>query len=86
MTNDQHSLLYTGRTGNLKKRVSAHRSGNGGVFTRRWNLYTLVYYESVENATAAKVREKQIKRSSKKKRLNMIETMNPDWVDLYEKL
>jgi putative endonuclease len=86
MTNEQRSLLYTGRTGNLKHRVAQHRSGNGGVTTRRHNLIKLVYYETVENTSAAKMREKQIKRSSKKQRLSLIETMNPEWSDLYEKI
>ena len=48
MTNEQHSLLYTGRTGNLKHRIAQHRSGNGGVTTRRHNLVRLVYYELLE--------------------------------------
>jgi putative endonuclease len=86
MTDEQHSLLYTGRTGNLKRRVAQHRSGFGGVFTSRHNLIKLVYYETVENAPAAKLREKQIKRSSKKKRLSLIEAMNPEWADLFDRL
>jgi putative endonuclease len=84
MTDEQHNLLYTGRTGNLKRRVSQHRSGNGGVFTRRYSLIKLVYYEPVEDESTARLRERQIKRSSKKKRLSLIETMNPQWVDLYK--
>jgi putative endonuclease len=84
MTDLQHNLLYTGRTGNLKRRIAAHRAGYGGVYTRRKNLVKLVYYEQVEDATAAKLRERQLKRSSKKKRLSLIEAMNPDWADLYE--
>jgi predicted GIY-YIG superfamily endonuclease len=86
MTNEQRSLLYTGRTGNLKHRVAQHRSGNGGVTTRRHNLTKLVYYEMVEDAAVAKLREKQIKRSSKKKRQGLIERMNPEWVDLFNML
>jgi putative endonuclease len=86
MTDEQHSLLYTGRTGNLKRRVTQHRSGNGGVFTRRYNLVKLVYYEAVEDVSAARLREKQIKRSSKKQRLNLIERMNPEWIDLFSEL
>lgn len=86
MTNDQHSLLYTGRTGNLKHRIAQHRSGNGGVTTRRHSLVRLVYYELLEDSLAAKQREKQIKRSSKKKRLSLIEEMNPEWVDLFDRL
>ncbi len=86
MTDEQHSLLYTGRTGNLKRRITQHRSGNGGVFTRRYNLIKLVYYEEVKDDGAARVREKQIKRSSKKQRLGLIERMNPKWVDLYDQI
>lgn len=86
LTNEQHSKLYTGRTGNLKRRVSQHRSGNGGVFTRTWNLSKLVYYELVENDGAARLREKKIKRSPKKQRMSLIEKMNPEWSDLYEQL
>jgi putative endonuclease len=86
MTDEQHSKLYTGWTGNLRRRVSQHRSGNGGVFTRTWNLTMLVYYEIVEDVGAARLRERKIKRSSKKQRVKMIEGMNPEWVDLYKRL
>jgi putative endonuclease len=86
MTDEQHSLLYTGRTGNLKRRVTQHRSGNGGVFTHRYNLIKLVYYEVVADDGAARLREKQIKRGSKKQRVSLIEKMNPEWMDLYKKL
>jgi len=86
MTDEQHSLLYTGRTGNLKHRIAQHRSGNGGVTTRRHNLIKLVYYEAVDDSATAKLREKQLKRSSKKKRLSLIEEMNPEWLDLYEQI
>jgi putative endonuclease len=86
MTDDQHSKLYTGWTGNLRRRVSQHRSGNGGVYTHTWNLTKLVYFELVEDNGAARLREKQIKRFSKKQRVKIIEGMNPEWVDLFERL
>ena len=86
MTDDQHSRLYTGRTGNLKRRVAQHRSGNGGVFTRRYNLIKLVYYETVEDDGAARLRERQIKRGGKKHRVTLIERMNPQWIDLFGQL
>lgn len=86
MTDVQHSLLYTGRTANLKRRVTQHRSGNGGVFTRRWNLVKLVYFEVVEDDGAARLREKQIKRGGKKQRLCLIKDMNPSWEDLFYRL
>ena len=86
MTNEQHSLLYTGRTSNLKHRVAQHRSGNGGVTTRRHNLIKLVYYEAVEDDGAARLREKRIKRGSKKQRVSLIERMNPEWEDMYSQI
>jgi putative endonuclease len=86
MTDTQHTRLYTGRTGNLRRRVVQHRSGNGGVFTRRYNLVKLVYYEQVESENEARLREKQIKQAGKKKRLTLIEEMNPGWEDLFKKL
>jgi putative endonuclease len=66
--------------------VAQHRSGNGGVFTRRYNLIKLVYYELVENDGVARLRERQIKRSSKRKRVSLIEEMNPEWLDLFEQI
>jgi putative endonuclease len=86
MTDDQHRKLYTGWTGNLRRRVSQHRSGNGGIYTHTWNLTKLVYFELVEDNGAARLREKQIKRFSKKQRVKIIEGMNPEWVDLFERL
>jgi putative endonuclease len=86
LTNEQNSKLYTGRTGNLKRRISQHRSGNGGVFTRTWNLSKLVYYELVDDDVEARLREKRIKRSSKKQRISLIDKMNPEWFDLFEQI
>lgn len=83
LTDEQHSRLYTGRTSNLKRRVTQHRSGNGGVFTRRHNLRKLVYFERVMDEVTAREREKQIKRAGKKQRMNLIEKMNPGWEDLF---
>jgi putative endonuclease len=86
LTDAQHTRFYTGRTGDLHRRVVQHRSGNGGVFTRRYNLVKLVYYEQVEDETEARLREKQIKKAGKKKRLSLIMQMNPGWEDLFDKL
>jgi putative endonuclease len=86
MTDERNSLLYTGRTGNLRRRIIQHRSGNGGVTTRRHNLIKLVYYEMAEDDKSARAREKQIKRSSKKKRVKMIEGINPEWEDLFTQI
>jgi putative endonuclease len=86
MTDEQHSKLYTGRTANLKRRAAQHRTGNGGVYTRRYSLVRLVYYEEVADDAAARLREKQIKRGGKKQRMSLIERINPEWADLFENL
>lgn len=86
MTDEQRSKLYTGRTGNLKRRVAQHRSGNGGVYTRRHGLVRLVYFELVEDDTTARLREKQLKQCGKKQRVSLIEGMNPEWCDLFDRL
>ena len=86
MTDEQCSRLYTGRTGDLRRRVSQHRSGNGGVYTRRYSLVRLVYYETLPDDGSARLREKQLKRWSKKQRVSLIEKLNPAWKDLFESL
>ncbi len=86
LTDEEHSKLYTGRTGNLKRRMAQHRSGNGGVYTRRWGLVRLVYYEMVADLQASRLLERKIKTSSKQQRLKRILAMNPTWADLYDQL
>ena len=75
-------VLYTGVTGNLKRRVYEHRHGIRDGFTKRYNVTRLVYYESSSNIRAAIAREKQIKRWSRSKKVALIGTANPAWRDL----
>lgn len=86
LTDNENSLLYTGRTNNLKRRVDEHRKGSGAWFTRKYALHKLVYFEQVEDIRAAMKREKQIKACSKKRKLTLIMGINPEWRDLYEDL
>lgn len=86
LTNESHSLLYTGRTNNLKRRVSEHRKGSGAWFTRKYELHKLVYFEAAEDIRAAMKREKQIKASSKRRKVHLIQGANPEWRDLYDEL
>ncbi len=86
MTNQADRVLYTGVTNDLKKRVWQHRNGIGSEFTKRYNLHKLVYYEIAEEPYAAISREKQIKAGSRQKKLNMINSFNPEWCDLYNGL
>lgn len=86
LTNEKNTVLYTGVTNDLFRRVDEHRDGSGGVFTRLYGLKKLVYYEQTESIDTAITREKQIKAGSRQKKINLINSMNPDWADLTEVL
>jgi putative endonuclease len=86
MTNAHNRVLYTGVTNNLKRRVYEHKTGIGGIFTRRYNLVKLVYYEFGDNIHTAIAREKQIKAGSRLKKLDLINHLNPAWKDLYDEI
>lgn len=86
MTNKYNTVLYTGMTNNLIKRIAEHKSKSIPGFTKKYNIFKLIYYEIFEDVNAAIHREKQIKAGSRKKKLDLIKAMNPDWDDLYERL
>jgi len=84
MTNWENSVLYTGITNDLRRRVHEHREGLVDGFTKRFRVKKLVYYEMGDDALGAIAREKQIKGGSRQKKLALIESMNPQWRDLWE--
>jgi len=84
MTNAHHTVLYTGVTNDLQRRVREHRAGDGGAFTKKYNVHKLVYFEQGPDVSTAILREKQIKAGSRKKKIELISNMNPEWKDLYE--
>ena len=86
MTNAHHTVLYTGVTNNLARRVYEHKNGLGSRFAKRYNAHHLVYYELTDNIFSAIAREKQIKAGSRQKKIELINTLNPDWKDLYEEI
>ena len=75
-------MLYTGVTNNLERRVFEHQHKLVEGFTKRYNLHRLVFFEQTPNVRAAIEREKQIKGWSRKKKINLIEAVNPGWKDL----
>ena len=81
-----NSVLYAGVTNNLIKRVYEHRSGILEGFTKDYNLKKLVYYEEFGNICDAIEREKQIKSWARRRKVILINSLNPDWADLYDKL
>lgn len=86
MTNKHNTVLYTGVTNNLQRRILEHKEGRGGVFTKKYNAHKLVYYELSNDVNIAIAREKQIKAGSRQKKLDLINSLNPGWKDLYEEL
>jgi putative endonuclease len=78
MTNQHNTVLYTGVTNDLQRRVLEHKTGKGGVFTKKYNITKLVCYESGDNVNMAIVREKQIKAGSRQKKIDLINGMNPE--------
>ena len=83
MTNQRNGTIYNGVTSNLVKRVYEHRNGLINGFTKKYSCKILVFFEIHETMESAIVREKQIKLYTRKKKLQLIETMNSQWLDLY---
>jgi putative endonuclease len=86
MTNKHNTVLYAGVTGDLLKRVFEHKEKLIPGFASIYNITKLVYYEVGEDAYSAITREKQIKAGSRQKKINLVNSMNPKWEDLYNKL
>src|SRR6187397_2613379 len=85
MTNAQNTVLYCGATTDLYKRVQEHKNKVfKNSFTLKYNTDKLVYFESFSIVGDAFKREKQIKAGSRKKKVDLIITMNPEWKDLFE--
>ncbi len=86
ITNQRNTTLYTGVTNNLRKRIYQHRQKVVDGFTKKYNIFKLVYYEIFEDIYRAIAREKQIKAGSRKIKINLIKSMNPEWKDLHGEL
>ena len=86
LTNARHTVLYTGVTNNLLRRVLEHKNKTGCAFTKRYNVDELVYFESGDDINQAIYREKQIKAGSRQDKIDLINRMNPEWKDLYQEM
>ncbi|MDO8806410.1 MAG: GIY-YIG nuclease family protein [Elusimicrobiota bacterium] len=86
MTNWSDTVLYTGVTNNLVRRVYEHKQKLVQGFTSKYNITKLVYYETTPDVNSAIGREKQIKGGSRQKKADLINSMNPDWRDLSDEL
>ncbi len=86
MANKRNGAIYTGVTSDLIRRVYPHKHDDRPGFTKKYDCKKLVYYEQIDDMITAIEREKQIKGGSRKKKLALIESINPRWLDLYETL
>jgi len=86
MTNQRNTVLYTGVTNNLKRRVYEHKEKLVDGFTKKYNITKLVYYEVFEDIESAILKEKQIKAGSRQRKIKLINSMNKEWRDLYGEL
>ena len=84
LTNQDNNVLYTGVTTDLTFRINQHRNKTFGGFSARYNLKKLVYFEEWPDITSAIQREKAIKRLPRKRKILLIERMNPMWRELME--
>ena len=84
ITNQRNGTLYTGVTSNIIKRVYEHRNSLIKGFSAKYSCKILVFYEIWSTMYDAISREKQIKGGSRKNKIKLIETMNPEWKDLYD--
>ena len=79
---NRSGTLYTGVTNDLLRRVSEHKAGKAEGFTKRYRVNRLVYFEDTGDVQAALQREKQVKAWTRQKRIDLINSVNPRWVDL----
>lgn len=86
VTNYSNTVLYIGVTSNLKKRVWQHQQKIVDGFTKKYNLSKLIYFESLPTMSDVISREKQLKKWSRAKKEHLIETMNPEYKDLYDSI
>jgi len=86
MTNKANTVLYTGMTNDIRRRVYEHKQKLVEGFAKKYNVVKLVYYEAFGDCISAIKREKQIKAGPRKKKEQLINSINPEWDELYEQL
>jgi putative endonuclease len=83
LTNKNNSVIYVGITNDIVRRIWEHKSKMIEGFTKKYNIDKLVYYEKFDDPNSAIAREKQLKAGSRKKKLDLTNSFNKDWKDLF---
>jgi putative endonuclease len=86
LTSVNRNVMYVSVTNNLENRVAQHRSGEGGAFTRRYRVHTLVHAEEYQYVEDAIARERKSRGWRRSKKDALVEATNPSWADLFETL
>ncbi len=86
MASKKNGTLYIGVTNDLVRRVWEHKHNIIQGFTQKYNIHKLVWFEETSDITAAIVREKQMKKWRRQWKIDLIEKINPEWVDLYDEI
>jgi len=86
LTNKNNTVIYTGVTNDLKRRVYEHKEKLIDGFTKKYNVNKLVYFETTNDINSAIKREKQIKAGSRQKKTDLINSINKEWKDLYNEI
>ena len=86
MASQRNGTLYIGAAGDIVRRVYEHKNDLIKGFTEKYKVHHLVYVEEIDDVSAAITREKQLKKWKRSWKLRLIESMNPEWRDLYDEL
>ena len=86
LTNKNNKVMYVGVTNNLKRRLYEHKNEMIEGFTQKYHIHKLVYYEEYEYIQEAILREKKIKGFLRRRKNELVESKNSEWIDLSDKL
>ncbi len=86
LASKREGVVYIGVTNDLARRIQEHKDGAVAGFTKRYYVDRLVYFETFEYVDGALAREKTLKRWKRDWKIELIESHNPDWKDLYFEL
>ncbi len=86
LASKKNGTLYIGVTSNLIQRIWQHKNKQVESFTQKYDVHTLVYFEQHDSMSGAILREKQLKKWRRQWKINLIETANPQWQDLWSKI
>jgi len=86
LANKRDGVLYVWVTSNLVKRIYEHKNALVAWFTKKYNIKALVYYEECSSIESAIIREKKIKWGNRQKKIELIESINKNWDDLYDRI